>query len=170
MMITTLTWNTHVSRLDAIAKFCNSDASAGPTPTYHDDPNANGGYAGDRFFYADDGTFCLARATEGSCGYWGCGNCPNSWIVSVRLSVQYSADQSGCKPKQAFDLPKGDECVQIYKYIMDHCESGLSPLTCYVMNAKVVIIGDLDTRQAKNGGILRQNTDNGCVDWQIGAL
>ena len=41
--------------------------------------------------------------------------------LKIRLIVQYLTDQGGCKLKQSFNLPRGEECERIYKRIIDDC-------------------------------------------------
>jgi len=111
---------------DAIDKYCNSD-------TYTADPNNKGspygvpinGYARDRFWYKK-GTYCSTTSPRppppkipkdqkvcksGSMDY------------EIDVGVQYDFNQTGCQPEKAYEVPRGQLCVNILSKVVTGCES-----------------------------------------------
>jgi len=64
----------------------------------------------------------------------------------IRMNATFPADQFGCAPKKAFST-EGAECVRKLTGLINSC--------------------DTQSITAKNGGILVDYTDHGCVQWSI---
>jgi len=117
-------------------------------PTYTSDPTSkdNGvtGYAGERFWFESDDKFCMSTHQT----YWQDEQTTcQTKIRTLWLNVAFSDDQTGCAKSEKWDIPKTQDCTDIFYQLLDGCDVG--------------------TTTYKNGGILTQNTTNGCVDWRL---
>ncbi|PVH80851.1 hypothetical protein DL98DRAFT_587909 [Cadophora sp. DSE1049] len=119
-------------------------------PVYTSSPERENGFAGDRFWFDDGNNFCMSTAIQTPSGWWGHGDvCKGTGVRQVRLNVVFSEDQTGCEPKKEWSIPKTWDCANIFTRLLDDC--------------------DTNTRQSKNGGVFKQKTPNGCVDWRMWA-
>ncbi|KAG4440749.1 hypothetical protein IFR05_003793 [Cadophora sp. M221] len=119
-------------------------------PVYTSSPERENGFAGERFWFDDGNNFCMSTAIGTASGWWGHGDvCKGTGVRQVRLNVVFSEDQTGCEPKKEWSIPKTWDCANIFTRLLDDC--------------------DTNTRQSKNGGVFKQKTPNGCVDWRMWA-
>lgn len=107
-----------MTSLFAIDHLCRTDG-----PTYTASPDKENGFAGDRFWFDGANNFCMSTAVGTASGWWGHGSvCKGTGVRQVKLSVAFSADQSGCQPLKMWNIPKSQECTDIFSKLVDDCK------------------------------------------------
>lgn len=111
------------SSVFSLEHLCGTDG-----PTYISKPRVKGnngvaGAAGDRFWFDASDEFCMSTAYAHAEGYWqdeirGC----STAVRDLMLNVAFSDDQTGCQPTKSWDIPKTQECKDIFYKLLDSCK------------------------------------------------
>ncbi len=104
--------------LFSLGHLCGTDG-----PVYTSLADKGTGFAGDRFWFDGANNFCMSTATRGPSGWWSHGDkCVGTGVRQIWLNVEFSADQIGCEPKKTWNVPKTQECIDIFSRLLDGCE------------------------------------------------